>query len=208
MTLKFGQVIESGSEYEKNVRSLPDRPKHLNPPQPQFMASPQIPQSQPPPQTSTTELKAVPRQPITIENLRVWWQTANHLGKPEPYKERIAEIASQFKATGQLSPQAMEAMQKDTVNRIAQIAHKIVSTLGQQQPDGSTRVQGKIYDITFNAHQKDWAIAHKNGDVILDVKSQQVQINKVTPKILQDFESVNNKLDEVLAKDRMQGIQR
>ncbi|MFN6498987.1 MAG: hypothetical protein RMX65_018585 [Nostoc sp. DedQUE01] len=115
-----------------------------------------------------------------IENLRAWWRTADNLGKPQAYKERIAQIANEFKTTGQLSPQAMEAMEKDTVNRIAQIAHKIVSALGQPGDDGTTRVQGKIYDVSFQPERKDWAIAHKNGDVILDVQSGRVQINRLT----------------------------
>jgi hypothetical protein len=145
--------------------------------------------------------KAAPSQktqPITIENLRSWWRTADKLGKPEPYKQRIVEIANEFKAGGQLLPQAIEAMQKDSVNRIAQIAHKIVSTLGQQQPDGTIRVNGKVYDVSFHPERQDWAIAHRSGDVILNVQSGRVQINKLTPEILHSFENANSKLDEVL----------
>ncbi|MBW4564549.1 MAG: hypothetical protein KME32_26135 [Mojavia pulchra JT2-VF2] len=152
---------------------------------------------------------SAPNQPITVENLRSWWRTADKLGKPEAYKQRIAQIASEFKAGGQLSPQAIEAMQKETVSRIAQIAHKIVSALGQPESDGTTRVQGKIYDVCFHPERKNWAVAHKNGDVILAVQSGQVQINKVTPEILQDFENANSKLDEVLeTKKQAAGLQR
>jgi hypothetical protein len=199
MTQKFGKVIESQEQYQEKVRSLPDRPKHLKPPQSvvstlSSQASAQTPQ----PQQQNKAAPSQQTQPITIEDLRAWWRTANNLGKPEPYKQRIAQIANEFKATGQLSPQAMEAMQKDTVNRIAQIAHKIVSTLGQHQTDGSTLVQGKIYDVSFHPERKDWAIAHSKGDVILDVQAGRVQINKLTPEILHSFESANSKLDEVL----------
>ncbi|MBD2616231.1 hypothetical protein H6G94_34155 [Nostoc punctiforme FACHB-252] len=131
------------------------------------------------------------------------------MGKPEPYKQRIVEIANSFKAGGQLSPQAMEAMEKDTVNRIAQIAHKIVSALGQPGDDGTTCVQGKIYDVSFNPERQDWAIAHRSGDIILSVQSGKVQINKLTPEILQNFENANSKLDEVLeAKRQTAGLQR
>ncbi|MBD2472149.1 hypothetical protein [Nostoc sp. FACHB-145] len=224
MTLKFGNVIESSEQYQQKVRSLADRPKHLKPPQP-IVSAPSYPavthtvtspqtQSHTPSQTktSTTESKSAPSQqtqPITIEDLRAWWRTANNLGKPEAYKERIAQIAREFKAGTQLSPQTIEAMQKDTVNRIAQIAHKIVSALGQHQSDGSILVQGKIYDVSFHPERKDWVIAHKNGEQILVVKSQQVQINKVTPEILHSFESTNSKLDEVLEnKKQTAGIQR
>ncbi|MBH8573567.1 hypothetical protein I8752_11185 [Nostocaceae cyanobacterium CENA369] len=157
--------------------------------------------------------KAVPSQetqPITIEDLRSWWRTADKLGKPEPYKQRIVEIANEFKAGGQLSPQAIEAMQKDSVNRIAQIAHKIMSTLGQKRDDGTTRVQGKIYDVSFNPDQRSWAIAHKNGDVILSVQSGRVEINRLTPFVLQAFENANSQLDKSLEKNKTHivGIQR
>ncbi|BBD62926.1 hypothetical protein NIES2109_57760 (plasmid) [Nostoc sp. HK-01] len=188
---------------------LPDRPKHLKPPQPQLtVAVPQIPQSQPQPQTSTTELKAVPSQAITIEDLGAWWQTVNHLGKPEPYKQRIAEIASQFKAGGQLSPKALAAMEQDTLTRISQVSQKLASNIGQLGNDGTVRVTGKIYDLALNFESKNLAIAHKNGEQFLVVKSGQVQVNKLTPEVLRDFEVANSKLDEILAKDRMQGIQR
>jgi hypothetical protein len=233
MTLKFGQVIESPTEYQEKVRlplalrsaqSLPERPKYLKPPQPvvstpscpavaNTVALSRTPQSTPSqPQISTNELKAAPtqeNQPITIENLRAWWRTADKLGKPEAYKQRLAQIAKSFKATGQLSPQAIEAMEKDTVNRLAQISQKIISVWGQPEPDGTTRVQGKIYDVSFHPERKDLAVAHKNGDVILSVQSGGVEINRVTPEILQDFESANSKLDEVLeTKKQTAGLQR
>ncbi|BBD63394.1 hypothetical protein NIES2109_62440 (plasmid) [Nostoc sp. HK-01] len=70
--------------------------------------------------------------------------------------------------------------------------------MGQTGDDGSTRVNGKIYDVLFNPLRQDWAIAHRSGDVILSVQSGRVQINKLTSEILQDFESANSKLDEVL----------
>ncbi|RCJ17976.1 hypothetical protein A6770_33515 [Nostoc minutum NIES-26] len=217
MTNKFGNVIEEKEQYQQKVCSLPDRPKHLKPPQPvvstlSCQASPQTPQP-PQPQTSTNEPQATPSQetqPIAIDHLRSWWRTANNLGKPQAYKERIAQIALEFKATGQLSPQALDAMQKDTVNRIAQISQKIVSVWGQPESDGTTRVQGKIYDVSFHPEQRSWAIAHKNGDVILSVQSGKIEINKVTKEILQTFEDVNSKLDEILEKNQKQatGLQR
>jgi hypothetical protein len=224
MTKKFGQVIESETEYQDKVRSLPDRPKHLKLPQPIVSTSATKVQAvennhgsnqqtlaQPQPQPVNNAVASVaPHQPITIEDLRSWWRTSDKLGKPEEYKQRIAEIANEFKVTGQFSPQALEAMEKDTVSRIAQISQKLASNLGQLEPDGTARVSGKIYDLTLNTERRDLAISHKNGDVILDVQSGQVQISRVTPQVLQDFETANNKLDEILEKNQKQatGLQR
>ncbi|MBE9210545.1 hypothetical protein IQ244_29390 [Nostoc sp. LEGE 06077] len=222
MTKKFGEVIESQEQYKEKLRSLPDRPKHLKPPKPVVSTGTTKVQpvgnnhptnqqtlSGPQPQSVSNAVAPCQTQPITIEDLRAWWRTSDNLGKPEAYKERIAQIAKEFKTTGQFSPQAKEAMQKDTVNRIAQIAHKIVSALGQPGDDSTTRVQGKIYDLVFNPQSKDLAIAHKNGDVILFVQSGKVQINRLTPEILQDFENANSKLDEVLeSKKQASGLQR
>ncbi|MBD2615855.1 hypothetical protein H6G94_32180 [Nostoc punctiforme FACHB-252] len=210
MTKKFGEVIESQEQYQEKLRSLPDRPKHLKPPQPvvstlQVQASAQTPQ----PQQQNKGAPSQESQTLTIDHLRSWYIAADNLGKTDEYKQRIVEVANEFKATNQISLKAMEAMQKDTVARIAQIGHKIVSALGQQQLDGTTRVQGKIYDVSFHPEQRDWAIAHRSGEQILVVKSGQVQINKVTPEISQDFENANSKLDEVLeSKRQTAGLQR
>ncbi|MBD2683442.1 hypothetical protein, partial [Nostoc sp. FACHB-857] len=114
MTKKFGEVIESQEQYQQKVRSLPDRPKHLKPPQPvvstlQVQTSAQTPQ----PQTTTADLKAAPSQEtqtVTIDHLRSWYITADNLSKPEAYKQRIVEIALEFKVTNQLSAKALAAM--------------------------------------------------------------------------------------------------
>ncbi|MFN6499003.1 MAG: hypothetical protein RMX65_018680 [Nostoc sp. DedQUE01] len=224
MTKKFGEVIESSEQYQEKVLTLPDRPKYLLPPQSVVStsgtkvepvennhASNQQTLSQPQPQpVSDTVASVAPHQAITIENLRAWWRTADKLGKPEAYKQRIVEIANSFKVGGQLSSQAMEAMEKDTVNRIAQIAQKLASNLGQHADDGTARVQGKVYDLVLNKEQKDLALAHSKGDVILCVQSGQVQVNNLTPEVLRDFENANSKLDEVLEKNQKQatGLQR
>jgi len=211
MTKKFGQVIESQEQYQEKVLTLPDRPKHLIPPQPvvstlQVQALAQTPQ----PQQQNKGAPSQESQTVTIDHLRSWYIAADNLGKTDEYKQRIVEVANEFKATNQLSLKAMEAMEKDTVSRIAQISQKLASNLGQSADDGTARVQGKVYDLMLNEEQKDLAIAHKNGEQILVVKSGQVQINKVTPQVLHSFESANSKLDEVLEKNQKQatGLQR
>ncbi|MBD2739916.1 hypothetical protein H6H03_39855 [Nostoc paludosum FACHB-159] len=211
MTKKFGEVIESESEYKEKVLTLPERPKHLKPPQPvvstlSCQASAQTPQ----PQQQNKAAPSQESQTVTIDHLRSWYIAADNLSKPEAYKQRIVEIALEFKVTNQLSAKALAAMEKDTVSRIAQISQKLASNLGQSADDGTARVQGKVYDLMLNEKQKDLAIAHKNGEQILVVKSGQVQINKVTPQVLHSFESANSKLDEVLEKNQKQatGLQR
>lgn len=210
MTLKFGNVIESESEYKEKVRSLPDRPKHLKLPQPvvstlQVQASAQTPQ----PQQQNFAVPSQESQTVTIDHLRSWYIAADNLSKPEAYKQRIVEIANEFKATGQLSPKALGAMEQDTLCRVAQISQKIASNLGQREENGTTRVFGKMYDLVLNEEQKDLAIAHSKGDVILRVQSGQVQVNNLTPEVLRDFENANSKLDEVLeSKKQTVGLQR
>lgn len=196
MTKKFGEVIESSEQYQAKVRSLPDRPKHLKPPQ-----------AQPPlPQTST--LASSPT--VTIDHLRSWYIAADGLGKADEYKQRIVEVANEFKSTGQISNKALAAMEQDTLTRISQVSQKLASNIGQLGDDGTARVNGKMYDLVLNSQQKDLAIAHKNGDVILRVQAGQVQVSKVTPEVLRDFETANSKLDEVLERNQKQaaGLQR
>ncbi|BBD63397.1 hypothetical protein NIES2109_62470 (plasmid) [Nostoc sp. HK-01] len=211
MTNKFGNVIESESEYKEKVRSLPDRPKHLKPPQP-IVSAPKVtasPQTPPQPQQQNLAAPSQESQTVTIDHLRSWYIAANNLCKPDEYKNRIVEVVNEFKVTGQISPKAKAAMEQDILSRVAQISQKLASNLGQREEDGTTRVNGKLYDLVLNSQNKDLALAHKNGDVILSVQSQQVQVNKLTPEIVQQFESANNKLDEVLeSKKRTTEIQR
>ncbi|MBD2682940.1 hypothetical protein H6H03_36400 [Nostoc paludosum FACHB-159] len=210
MTLKFGNVIESSEQYQEKVLTLPDRPKHLKPPQSivstlQVQASNQTPQ----PQQQNKATPSQESQTVTIDHLRSWYIAADNLSKPEAYKQRIVEIANEFKAGGQLSPQAMEAMEQDTLSRVVQISQKIASNLGQREEDGTTRVAGKIYDLSLNSERRDLALAHRSGDVILRVQSGQVQVNNLTLEVLRDFENANSKLNEVLeSKKQTVGLQR
>ncbi|MBD2303289.1 hypothetical protein, partial [Nostoc sp. FACHB-190] len=163
MAKKFGSVIESQTEYEKKVRSLPDRPKHLKPPQPlQTVTLSQTSQLQQPSQTSLTEPKTPPSQEsqsVSIDHLRSWYIAADGLGKPDDYKKRIVEVANNFKAGGQLSPKALAVMEQDTLTRISQVSQKLASNIGQLGNDGTVRVTGKTYDLALNSERKDLAIA-------------------------------------------------
>ncbi|MBD2303875.1 hypothetical protein H6G28_35925, partial [Nostoc sp. FACHB-190] len=89
-------------------------------------------------------------------------------------------------------------------------SQKLASNIGQLGNDGTVRVTGKTYDLALNSERKDLAIAHKNGDVILRVQAGQVQVNNLTPEVLQDFETANSKLDEVIERNQKQaaGLQR
>ncbi|MEH1886905.1 hypothetical protein [Nostoc sp.] len=73
-------------------------------------------------------------------------------------------------------------------------------------PVNTCQVLGKIYDLAFNIQQRDLTILQKNGEVILNLQSGQVQTNKLTPQILQTFEDVNTQIDKILAKSQTQQI--
>lgn len=72
--------------------------------------------------------------------------------------------------------------------------------------ENGTQVQGKIFDLAFNTQQRDLTILQKNGEIILNLQSGQVQTNKLTPQILQTFEDVNTQIDKILAKSQTQQI--
>lgn len=159
----------------------------------------------PEPQNRTSPNETVQTQSVTIDNLRDWYNAADKLGKSEDYKKRIVQVANQFKSGEQLSTEALTVMNKDTcefegISRLTQIAQRVGMLKGVVMEDGFTQVQGKIYDITFNAQQRDLTISQKNGEVILNLESGKVQTNKVTPQILQTFEDVNTQIDKILAK--------
>ncbi|BDI20561.1 hypothetical protein ANSO36C_63630 (plasmid) [Nostoc cf. commune SO-36] len=221
MTKKFGAVIESSTEYQQLVSSLATRPQFLKPPE-------QTAQS-PPNQSITPLLSSTPStadisnsvkteplgvekpSTITIDDLRNWYNAADKLGKPENYKKRIVEVANGFKSGEQLSAQALTVMNKDTseleaISRLTQIAQRIGMVWGKSNENG-TQVLGKIYDLTFSTQQRDLTISQKNGEVILNLQSGQVQTNKLTPQILQTFEDANTQIDKILAKSIGQDVE-
>ena len=220
MTKKFGAIIETDSDYQQRVHSLATRPQFLKPPE-------QTAQS-PPNQSITPLLSTIPSTPeisnnakteplgiekyptVTIDDLRNWYNAANKLGKPENYKKRIVEVVNQLKSGKQLSAEALTVMNKDTfeleaISRLTQIAQRIGMVWGKSDENG-TQVQGKIYDLAFNTQQRNLTISQKNGEVILNLQSGQVQTNKLTPQILQTFEDVNTQIDKILAKSQTQQI--
>ncbi|MBE9054404.1 hypothetical protein IQ243_29275, partial [Nostocales cyanobacterium LEGE 11386] len=165
----------------------------------------------PEPQKSAALHQSAQAQPI--DKLRDWYTAADKLGKPEQYKQRIVEVANQFKSGQQLSDKALAAMEKDTqeyqsISRLTQIAQRIGAMLGQLRADGYTHAQGKMYDLIFNAERKDLTIAYKSGEVILNLQSGNVQSNKVTPEILQAFDKANASLDESFKKSQNNQIER
>ena len=166
----------------------------------------------PEPQNRASPNQTVQTQSVTIDNLRDWYNAADKLGKSLDYKNRIVEVANHFKSGEQLSTEALTVMNKDTfefegISRLTQIAQRVGMVRGVTREDGFTQVQGKIYDITFNAQQRDLTISQKNGEVILNLESGKVQTNKVTPQILQTFEDVNTQIDKILAKSIGQDVE-
>ncbi|MHC5771309.1 MAG: hypothetical protein ACYTXI_38260 [Nostoc sp.] len=220
MTKKFGAIIESDSDYQQRVNSLATRPQFLKPPEQTAQSPPNqsiTPSLSTTPSTiditnsTKTEPLGVEKPPtVTIDDLRNWYNAADKLGKSENYKKRIVEVANRFKAGEQLSAQALTVMNKDTfeleaISRLTQIAQRIGMVWGKSD-ENSTQVLGKTYDLAFNTQQRDLTISQKNGEVILNLQSGQVQTNKLTPQILQTFEDANTQIDKILAKSQTQQI--
>ncbi|WP_229497248.1 hypothetical protein [Nostoc mirabile] len=220
MTKKFGTIIETDSDYQQKLNSLATRPQFLKPPEqtaqsppnqsitPLLSTTPSTPDIS---NSTKTEPLGVEKSPtITIDDLRNWYNAADKLGKSENYKKRIVEVANGFKAGEQLSAQALTVMNQDTfeleaISRLSQIAQRIGMVWGKSDENG-TQVQGKIYDLTFNTQQRDLTISQKNGEVILNLQSGQLQTNKLTPQILQTFEDANSQIEKILAKSQAQQI--
>ncbi|MBD2533841.1 hypothetical protein H6G97_31535 [Nostoc flagelliforme FACHB-838] len=220
MIKKFGGIIESTLEYQQKVSSLATRPQFLKAPEQTALSPPNqsiTPLLSTTPSTTNisnsvkTELLSVEKPPtVTINDLRNWYNAADKLGKSENYKKRIVEVANGFKAGEQLSAEALAVMNQDTfeldsISRLTQIAQRIGMVWGKSNENG-TQVIGKIYDLAFNTQQRDLTISQKNGEVILNLQSGQVQTNKLTPQILQTFEDVNTQIDKILVKSQTQQI--
>lgn len=150
---------------------------------------------------------------VTIDKLRDWYITADKLGKPEQYKQRIMEIGNQFKSGQQLSDKAVTAMNKDTqqyqdIIKISQIVQRIGSVIGKAANNGYTYLEGKAYDIAYNSTKKDLTISNKTGEVVLGIQSGKIHINQVSPEIVADFDRANANLDESLKKSQNNQIER
>ncbi len=211
MTRKFGPVINSPAEYNQKLSSLPKRPALL---QPVLSSGQEIEQVALPTHHPQTQSSKVGRtEPISVENrplvtqqsLQAWYTMADKLGRSNEYRQRILEVTASFESGEQLSSKALAAMNQDTqeyrvLNRLTEIAQKISPVLGQWKPDGSVQAQGKIYDISFHPERKDLIISHKDGDVVLDVRSGRVQTNNVSPEVIQNFERAHDKVQQALSQ--------
>ncbi|MEA5566673.1 hypothetical protein [Anabaena sp. UHCC 0399] len=234
MTFKFGQVIESQLEYQEKVRSLPDRPKYLKPPQPlkknqtsneQTLVVTQHIQKDVAMAEVATGYKLEEKQQahsarfsspafvVTVDHLREWYSAADKLGKPEAYKQRIVEVANRYKSGRQLSPEALTAMEKDTeeyqsISRLTKIAQRIGDVLGQPGEDGFTCVRGKIYDLAFNPQTKDLAITYSGAQLIAQKDGEvilSVQLGKVqTNKVTPEILQVFEDANTQIDKNQAQ----
>jgi O-acetyl-ADP-ribose deacetylase (regulator of RNase III) len=174
--------------------------------------NPLVASSQNIPQTGVMADTVGSYEQATIDSLRNWYGAADKLGKSEEYKNRIAEVAIGFKSGQELSEKVLIAMTKDmeelrSINRLTQIAQRIGDVLGQPGESGSIQVKGKTYDISLNPSQKDLTIFQKNGNVILDIQSGQVQTNQISSEIVKNFEQINTKIDTALAQVKSEYIE-
>jgi hypothetical protein len=148
----------------------------------------------------------------TIEQLRTWYLTAQKLGKSAEYIQRIAEVGNEFKSGTGLTEKARLAMNNDfqelhSINRITQITQRIGDVFGSRQENGEIIVQGKEYSITINNSQKDLKINKKDGTVLLDIQSAQINESKISAEVIDVFEEINQNINQSLASVKNQYLQ-
>ena len=122
--------------------------------------------------------------------------------------EKVKQELSRFLQNewGQaLSEQALIAMNKDleslrSLNRLTQITQRIADVLGTPSTDGSTEVKGKTYYLQVNPARKDLLISQKDGTVVLDIKSGEVQTHQVDAQVISTFEEINSRIDSALSE--------
>ena len=141
----------------------------------------------------------------TLETLRTWYAAADKLGKTSEYLAIITEVANSFKSGQALSEPSLIAMNKDleslrSLNRLTQITQRIADVLGTPSTDGSTEVKGKTYDLQVNPARKDLLISQKDGMVVLDIKSGEVQAHQVDAQVISTFEEINSRIDGALSE--------
>jgi hypothetical protein len=137
---------------------------------------------------------------VTIDDLRNWFSITDKLGRTQEYKNRIVEVANEFKSGQQLSEKAIIAMSRDmqelnSINRLTQISTRIADVLGTPKNDGSCEVKTKIYDFFLNVKEKDLLISEKNGNTVLAIKSAKVEVNNLTTEVTRELEKINSKID-------------
>ena len=175
------------------------------------------------PASKTPEASQIPRVPDTfptpladtvfhyeqsiVHSLRNWYSAANKLGKGEEYKNRIAEVATEFQSGQGLSDKALIAMNRDmeelrSINRLTQISQRVCDAMGQPGENGCTQVFGKTYDVSFNPSSKHLTVFQKDGDVILNIRQGKIETNKVSPDVIKNFEDTNAKLDTILSRKK------
>ena len=186
-------------------------------PQPFSTSSSSLPAPIPLPPTSSSRVPDTFPTPLAdtvgnyeqsiVDSLRNWYSAANKLGKREEYKNRIAEVATDFQSGQGLSDKALIAMNRDmeelrSINRLSQIAQRVCDAMGKPGENGCTQVFGKTYDVSFNPSSKHLTVFQKDGGVILDIREGKIETNKVSADVIKNFEDTNVKLDAILSRKK------
>lgn len=151
--------------------------------------------------TSPMKVALDEKRQDTIDNLNKWYETADRLGKPEEYKQRILQRTNEFKLGQPLSEHVQAAMDKDTrqlqdIRRLSQTVQKASQLLGDSLEDGSIKMEGEKYQVFVNPTKADLTIADKSGKILLDISSGNLLVDNVNADLIETFDKLDQKIEQ------------
>jgi hypothetical protein len=151
--------------------------------------------------TSPMKVALDEKRQDTIDNLNKWYETADRLGKPEEYKQRILQRTNEFKLGQPLSEHVQAAMDKDTrqlqdIRRLTQTVQKASQLLGDSLEDGSIKMEGEKYQVFVNPTKADLTIADKSGKILLDISSGNLLVDNVNADLIETFDKLDRKIEQ------------
>jgi hypothetical protein len=150
-----------------------------------------LPISQKAQQSMQADLQAFEQ---TLENLRHWYRTSQHLGKGEAYLRSIQKVAEAYKSGVPLSENAIGAMHENvSLWNVVETARLILEKLGRDNgAEGKKFYQGKQYGV--RGTNNDFCLMNLQDEILLELQDGRILINKLTPDDFQHFWETYRKL--------------
>lgn len=130
----------------------------------------------------------------TLENLRLWYRTAQHLGKGDAYLKSIQKVAQSYKAGVPLTENAIGDMYEDvSLWNVIESVRLILEKLGRETGiEGEKLYQGKQYVVRGVAGT--FSLTNLDRDVLLEFHDSRISINKLATVDFQNFWDIHQKL--------------
>ncbi|HEY9852435.1 MAG TPA: hypothetical protein V6D28_23385 [Leptolyngbyaceae cyanobacterium] len=155
-------------------------------------------------QSQPQENTSIPHS--SLNSLRAWYKVCHHLERPESHLEAIANVAANFKETGNLHPGVVEEMKRDyqqywqMVRSLVESSKAILNHLGEKQPDGSLTFVSPRQNYFLHSCHNLLTVTARNRGNILALSNGKITVFKCEKKDAEIFKMFFLKLEDKIMK--------